>query len=157
MRPILAVSALSLLFAAFPFASSVEAGTTPACPYTAAELSAAVGVPVDEGTGQETADSKGKRLYCYYAAGQVSIQLYQHVRNSPADANERRKMFSGEAIANDPDSATWLQSEEGTTFIALGYFRHSTKTELLIDGLDIQQEAVTKPAKEKLLKLRRVP
>ena len=51
MRPILAVSALSLLFAAFPFASSVEAGTTPACPYTAAELSAAVGVPVDEGAG----------------------------------------------------------------------------------------------------------
>ncbi len=157
MRPILAASALSLLFAMFPFATAVEAGTTPACPYTAAELSAVVGVPVEAGTGQETSDSGGPRLYCYYAAGSVSIQLYQYVRHAPLSPTERRRLFSGQAIANDPDSATWLENAEGSTFIALGYFRHSTKIELVIDGFDLQQEAVTKPVKERLLKLRRVP
>ncbi len=157
MRPILAASALSLLFTTFPFAIAVEAGSTPACPYTAAELSAVVGVPVEAGTGQETADSNGKRLYCYYAAGQISIQLYQSGRQSPLSPAERKKLFSGQAIANDPDSATWLENAEGATFISLGYFRHSTKTELVIDGFDIQQEALTKPVKEKLLKLRRLP
>lgn len=136
---------------------AVAAEASEACPYTAAELSAGLGISVGEGKSKETPFRGGKILKCTYRGnGTVWISLWQTKSDSPSVASAMTEGVEGQAIAGDRDQARIAVIGDGTR-LSLTYVRNTTFTELSVYGIDAKKESEFKPMRDKLLKLRRVP
>ncbi len=138
--------------------SPSQAGTTEACPCSAAELTAALGFTVQGGQGSELPFPGGKMMTCEYKGNsKVGLSLSQNRSTSPADAKNVAMGFQGQAIAGDPDGAIWVAVVGNTSRISLSYVRGSTHTEISLVGVNSKNETEAAPLRNKLQKLRRVP
>ncbi len=140
------------------FALPVAARASDACPYTAAELQTALGIVVEDGQGVETPFRGGKMMDCQYKGkGKAGVSLSQTKSASPSDARMVAKGVKGQAIENDPDGAIWASTMGDSSRLSLSYVRGSTHTEMNVTGVNSKNEKESKPLKDKLLKLRRIP
>jgi len=129
-----------------------------ACPYTAAELRAALGIDVAEGRPTETPYPGGKMMDCDYKGKKLlSITVAQVQAASPGDAAQIAKGVQGTAIPGDKDAAVWVRASGSVYRLGLSYVRNRTHTEVNVKGLNSKDDAAVAPMKSKLLKLRRVP
>jgi hypothetical protein len=143
--------------AANPFKESAAA-----CPYTAAELSAALGVPFLEGRGTEYSFATGKSLSCQYtpARGFVHVAVNRQVMTAGDPKVNRaslERMLAGkvEPVAGDPDGAKWQVGQGDLTNVTLHYFRGNTGTEIRVSGVNMKDAAAVAAMRAKVLKLRR--
>lgn len=129
-----------------------------ACPYTAAELQTVLGIAVEEGQGTETPFRGGKTMDCHYKGkGKAGVSLSQTKSASPSDAKMVAKGVKGQAIEGDPDGAIWATTMGDSSRLSLSYVRGTSHTEVSVTGVNGKNEKESKPMKDKLLKLRRIP
>lgn len=151
MRSVLAAIILSSV-------SPLAIAQSETCPFKTAELSSAFGMTFSEGSGNSTPFPGGKLLDCTYKAPKgFQIQVSQHVAASKADALQVAKGIQGVPISADPDAAMWANVIGDSKRISLSYVRGNTHTQVSLLGANSKKPEEAGPAKEKLLKLRRVP
>ena len=159
MRQILMI-VMSILVSSHALAAGP--GTTP-CPYTAAELKAALGLDLKDGkVGLELPFSGGKMLDCRYDGKNwqtPALWLKQTVMAKP-DAPENANYFKSlagamEKIPGDADGAMFQGNQGDNTNATLVYMRK---------GVIVEARVRIKPTdpgfaamKQKLAKLRRIP
>ncbi len=150
--------ALVLLSLLSPALSPTAGAATDACPYTGAELSAALGLSLENGTGTETPFPGGKMMTCEYKGkATVGVSLSQTKSATSSDAKMVAKGLQGQAIAGDPDGAIWVSVMGDSSRLSLSYVRATTHMEFSVVGINSKHEAEAKPMRDKMLKLRRVP
>jgi hypothetical protein len=146
-----------------PAAAPVRAATPPACPYTAAELSAALGIDVNEGAAAAPMPFVGgTMLSCQYRAkrpGAPWLSFNQTVMDDPAQArpDEYFKRMAGtmQPVPNDPDKAMWQGDQGDLTNATLHYARNGVLVQARVSiG---PKDPLFQTMRERLARLRRVP
>ncbi len=130
------------------------------CPYTPAELGAALGLKFDAGKGFDSPFPGGKEVSCSYpqADGFTTLYVLQMVM-SAADLAlgqaQYEKMLAGRAvlIAGDRDGARWQLDSYNENNLALLYTRGGARVEVRAAGGRFKVAEM----QPKLLKLRRLP
>ncbi len=159
----LLVAGLIVAGAATPVAAQGKAAPrVAACPYTAAELGAALGFAVADGTpGREDAYPGGRMLHCRYEAKGSGTFLVTFNLLVMDDANSKDasylKMMAGkmEPIPADPDGAMFQADQGDLTNATLHYLRRGVTVEARVwAGPKDPKFGVIR---DKLAKLRRVP
>jgi hypothetical protein len=151
------------LFAGWTSAAFAQDPVTPEslvpCPFTAEELQAALGVPVERGEASDMSYPGGRDVGCYYAVqnSMVVISVRQTWdpsgnKSAPAAPPEHGGGLV-EPIPDDPDGARWEHGPKDKPDIALKYGRKHVQTTLLAYGGTFRNEDM----KPKLARLKRVP
>lgn len=126
---------VALLAAGFT-ASNAQAST--ACPFSAADISKALGVPVQEGRpGLEFSAAGMVMRDCRYASKNFSVMVKTSHYSNPAAAKDATKMLAGKlrAIPNDPDGAVIQEGQGDLTDPAVFYVRNGVAVELRVLGI----------------------
>ena len=126
---------VALLAAGFT-ASNAQAST--ACPFSAADISKALGVPVQEGKpGLEFSAAGMVMRDCRYASKNFSVMVKTSHYSNPAAAKDATKMLAGKlrAIPNDPDGAVIQEGQGDLTDPAVFYVRNGVAVELRVLGI----------------------
>lgn len=147
-------------------APAPQAGTAPdtsACPFTPAELRAALGLDVKDGrAGPSRPFSGGTSMSCQYeptAFGAPALIVNQIAMTNPADANPdtylRQLAGAMQPVPGDPDRAHWQGNQGDLTNATLHYARRGVIVEarVTIGPRDPNFQAM----RDKLVKLRRLP
>jgi len=131
-----------------------------ACPYTPAEVAAALGVSVKAGAPSETPFPGGVDYGCAYdqTAGHMTLWVQQMVMSA---ADQRagdapfQQTLAGQltAIPRDPDGARWQLDPYDPRSVALHYLRGTHRVTIRLTGGNLKAEAL----QPKLLRLRRLP
>ena len=127
---------LVVLLAAGFTASNAQAST--ACPFSAADISKALGVPVQEGRpGLEFSAAGMVMRDCRYASKNFSVMVKTSHYSNPAAAKDATKMLAGKlrAIPNDPDGAVIQEGQGDLTDPAVFYVRNGVAVELRVLGI----------------------
>jgi hypothetical protein len=147
-----------------PAASAASGGTVDACPYSPAELTAAFGVPFDDGKGTTRQISGGTSLHCTYVERQGSRsvilnQLVMAPAQLRASRSEWEKRLAGrlEPIVGDPDDAKWQVAQGDLTGITIHYLRSDRQVEFRLMGPGVTQGAAVAQWRTKVLSIRRLP
>jgi hypothetical protein len=160
------VSGLAVAIALMAHQAAAQGGAAakvPACPYTASELKAALGLDLEAGRAAPALPFQGGTLLgCQYSnvkAGAPSLRVNQTVMDdaSKADPATYAKSLAGrmEPIPGDPDRAAWQSDQGDLTNAALHYARKGVivSARVSIGPKDPGFQAM----KERLAKLRRIP
>jgi hypothetical protein len=130
------------------------------CPYTAAQVSAALGVKVAEGRPSEMPFPGGVEYSCTFEQQGGFMAFYvQQMVMSVADQQKGdaywQQTLAGKstAIAGDPDGARWQLDPYNAKTLALHYLRGTHRVTLRVVSAPAQAEAM----KPKLLALKRLP
>ena len=126
---------VALLAAGFT-ASNAQAST--ACPFSAADISKALGVPVQEGKpGLEFSAAGMVMRDCRYASKNFSVMVKTSHYSNPAAAKDATKMLADKlrAIPNDPDGAVIQEGQGDLTDPAVFYVRNGVAVELRVLGI----------------------
>lgn len=149
---------------ATPVTTVAPSGATSAnaCPYTAAELTTALGIKMEEGRGRETPFAGGTGLSCTYGEirGFRSVVVNQIVMpTTPSMRAEFEKRFAGkmEPVAGDPDLAKWQVDQGDLTGVTLHYLRKDRQVEFRVMGVPMKDLSAVQQMRAKVLKLRRLP
>lgn len=136
-------------------AVSAQTPTSP-CPFTADELTAALGPSFNAGTPEPGILGKG----CVYRAKTVSVWV--DAGPNPAPTVEMYRKMSNPpgttwaAVAGDPDKAVHAVAKPDVTpFASLSYERKGVLVNLTVSGVD--DKAAVAQWNAKLVKLRRIP
>ncbi|HET7773555.1 MAG TPA: hypothetical protein VFK82_06995 [Burkholderiaceae bacterium] len=140
-------------------------GKSAACPFTAAEVGAALGTQFEEGkAGMEIPFGAGSVMRdCRYSSKQYSLMVKTIVYGTPVQAKDAFKPMAGKLkpVAGDPDGALLQEGQGDLTSPTVHYLRGAQHTELRILGTYYsdpgKKAAALKAFQDKLLKLRRVP
>ncbi len=127
---------LAALLAAGFTASNAQAST--ACPFSAADISKALGVPVQEGKpGLEFSAAGMVMRDCRYASKNFSVMVKTSHYSNPAAAKDATKMLADKlrAIPNDPDGAVIQEGQGDLTDPAVFYVRNGVAVELRVLGI----------------------
>lgn len=160
------------MFARFAFAASAVLGASPAlaqsappvCPFTPAELQAALGQTFDAGTaGQELKASSLTMRSCQYNANRWSLRVSSTIYQNAADAKKFDMVLAGKKvpIPNDPDGAIYQEGQGDNTSPTVHYVRGNVHVELRVTGIYYRDSASRQKdmeaLRERLAKLKRVP
>ncbi|KPF69956.1 hypothetical protein IP84_03520 [beta proteobacterium AAP99] len=140
-------------------------GKSTACPFTAAEVGAALGTKFEEGkAGKETPFGAGSvSRGCRYESKNYTLMVNSIVYGTPVQAKDAFKPMAGrlKPVAGDPDGAMLQEGQGDLTSPTVHYLRGAQHTELRILGIYYsdpgKKDAALKDFQGKLLKLRRVP
>ena len=133
------------------------------CPYTAAELSRALGALVKGERPNTTAFAGGKMKICEYGEYPLSVRVERLVMDKPsaADIASYQTMFAGknEKIPNDADNAVWQTGQGDLEGVTLHYYRGNIHTQFRVSlpAADIKTPAKVAEMRKKVLALRRLP
>ena len=130
------------------------------CPYTSAEVAAALGVTVKPGDPGEMPFPGGVDYSCSYAQsnGSLTLTISQMVM-SAADQQKGNAYYqqtlAGKttAIPRDPDGARWQLDPYDDKSVALHYLRGTHRITIRVNGGSLKAAAM----QPKLLGLRRLP
>lgn len=121
-------------------ATTAHAQSTPAsaCPISAADMSKALQVPVEEGKlGLEIPAAGMVMRDCRYKSKNFSVMLKTSRYNNPAAAQDATKLLAGKLrpIPNDPDGAVIQEGQGDATTPAVIYVRNGVVVELRVLGV----------------------
>lgn len=132
------------------------------CPWTPAELSAALGFTVGPAQSVTTPFAGGSQLTCAYreTKGLRSVSVSQTemtVGDSAANAKRFRGMLAGrlEPVPGDADGAAWQVDQGDLTEVTLHWWRNNVGTEVRVGGVDRKDRAAVAAMRRKVLTLRR--
>lgn len=158
--------AMSALFAVLLAGASSAAPAAPAlpkataCPYTPAEVTAALGVSVKAGQPDEMPFPGGVEYSCSYGQtdGFLTLWVSQTVMSladqQKGDAYYQQSLAGNtNAIAGDPDRARWQLDAYDPKNVALHYTRGTHRVAVRVTGGPFKADAL----QPKLLRLRRLP
>lgn len=158
MRPVLA------LLAAAGISGPLHASEPPACPFTPAELQAALGEKFEDGRpGMAFAVSGIDARSCQYSSRRWSLRVGTQVYRNAADAKKFGTALAGKLVpvAGDPDGAVFQEGQGDNTSPTVWYERRGVVVELRIGGIwysdPSRRQAEMEALRARLLKLRRVP
>ncbi|MCU0625135.1 MAG: hypothetical protein MUF21_01435 [Gemmatimonadaceae bacterium] len=155
--------AIAALLAAPAVAVAQPAAFKP-CPFTPAELQAALGVSFAAGTSRPPLEAGTLKMHsCRYESKNYTLQVTSQVYANPADARKATMILAGTLvpIPRDPDGAVYQEGQGDNTDPAVHYARNGVATELRVMGLYYtdrsKKTAAMVALREKLARLRRVP
>lgn len=153
---------LAAVLAAGVTASHAQA--TPACPFSAADISKALGVPVQDGKpGLEIPAAGMVMRDCRYASKNFSVMVKTSQYSNPAAAKDASKLLAGKlrAIPNDPDGVLIQEGQGDATTPAVFYVRNGVAVELRVLGVyykDLKtKDADLRDMQTKLAAIKRLP
>ncbi len=165
-------ASLAGVSAALPGADATTAADKPAegvkestagCLFTPAELSRALGFPVEAGRGTEVAFSWGTSYSCTWGEerGRRSVTLNRMVLTAGDPATnwfQYKKTLAGrlEPIAGDADQAVWQVDQGDLIGVTLHYFRGNTATSVRISGAEMKDPRAVAAMRQAVLTLRRL-
>jgi hypothetical protein len=129
------------------------------CPYTPAEIEAALGLKVNAGEAADMEFPAGRDVGCLYqvVGGSTTLAVRQtwDPTGSTGAQTAAAKAGRTEVIPGDPDGARWEigGGDEGEPRLALSYTRGKVQTLVLIHGRSFREPDM----QPKVLELRRVP
>jgi hypothetical protein len=136
----------------------------PTCPFTPAELQAALGVPVKEGVAQPEIDAGPMVMRsCRYAAKDWSLRVGTTVYRSADEAKAGAALGAGTKvpIPGDPDGAFFQEGQGDLTGPVVRYARGPIAVELRAMGTwyaDARtKDASMRALRQTLATLRRIP
>lgn len=139
---------------------------TTACPYSSQELSAALGLKLDEGKGNATPFSGGVSYSCSFGGINDFSTVYINQIVMPhevlvASEKEFGKRLAGNLtyIPSDPDFARWQTDQGDLTGVVLHYLRNGVQVEIrVMPGASFMKDrAKVEAMKARVLKFRRLP
>jgi hypothetical protein len=151
---------------ATPPAPAAEPDKTKGCPYTDAELGAALGMKLIAGQGDKMPFPGGVSLSCTYSEvggfGVVYVnQIVMPHDKLWAGEKEFSKRLAGkvEYIRGDPDLARWQSGQGDLTGVVLHYIRDGVQVEVrVMPGASFMKDPKkVEDMKARVLKLRRLP
>ncbi len=145
---------ISLTFSTFGYAA-----TPVSCPFTAAELSTALGETFKEGkVGFESDFGTGKTLDCRYSSKNMTLMVKQTVMKDPTQTQGWDRSLAGTKtpVAKDPDGAIQQTDQGDMTSPNLHYARSGDIVELRIMGVGPKSPKFSQ-LQAALPKLRRLP
>ncbi|MCU0646830.1 MAG: hypothetical protein MUF00_02435 [Gemmatimonadaceae bacterium] len=142
-----------------------QAATVDPCPFTPAELKAAIGVTFQAGVaGQPIKAGSLTMQSCQYSSSRYSVRVGTTIYAQQADALQHLKvMLAGTKvpIPNDPDGAVFQEGQGDNTDPVVAYARKAVAVEIRILGIfyddPSSRMATLRTLREKLAKLRRIP
>lgn len=136
------------------------------CPYTAQELSAALGMKLVGPKGSEMPFSGGLSYSCSLGEEKGFGTVFINQTIMPHDVlvaseKESSKFLAGKAtyIPNDPDLAKWQTAQGDLSGVVLHYIRKGIMAEIrVMPGHDVMKDkARVEDLRNRVLKLRRLP
>jgi hypothetical protein len=161
-RVIRGVFAMTMIFGARAAAAQAAASV---CPFTPAELKAALGVTFEAGVaGTPVKASSLVMQSCTYRAPRYDVRVTTTAYPRQADAEQHLKVMLGGTkvpIAGDPDGAVYQEGQGDNTDPVVAYARKSVAVEIRMVGLYYgarsEKDAAVKTLRAKLATLRRIP
>lgn len=157
-----ALLALCLPWLSLPALAQVE--KPPVCPFSAAELTQALGAPAAEGRPVLELPAAGRVMReCRYAVGGYTLVVKTTVHAKPAGAQEAVKRLGGKPVPvpRDPDGAVIQDVQGGDSEPVVHYARANFAVELRVQGpysRDLATRATDlRDMRARLVALRRLP
>ena len=127
------------------------------CPFTEAEVEAALEVKVEKGEAADMSTPDGRDVGCIYPVkgSEMVLVVRQTWEGGKSSSAQSTVPAQGEvqAIAGDPDGAWWLIEKKDKPRVELTYSKGKVKTKVIVHG----DEFRTEDFQPRILKLKRVP
>lgn len=127
------------------------------CPYTAAEIEAALGIAVSPGEPSDVElKPAGRDVGCIYTrlGGSTEVVIRQ-IWDPGSNAASAMTVKNGKPVPGDPDGAETTRGggRDGGPRVALYYHRGKVRVTLAVDGRSFTEDDI----EPKLVRMRRVP